>query len=186
MLSRSPDLFALYLFRKHSHRGAFWLTSTNFRGTVSIRFTFLSSLFLWTSISGENSRGKIMAAVSDDEYNLAFLDEENIDLDETDAASTRVIQLDRDSEIPTRYLIRKIFSPQLEPPYHYDPAAETSQRKKKVKVPLLFINYCSSKRHIDNWKPKVVCSFFEHMCLREMWFPVIRGKGLTLPVFSRQ
>lgn len=91
-----------------------------------------------------------MAAVSDDEYNLAFLDEENIDLDETDAASTRVIQLDRDSKIPTRYLIRKIFSPQLEPPYHYDPAAETSQRKKKVKVPLLFINYCSSKRHIDN------------------------------------
>lgn len=91
-----------------------------------------------------------MAAVSDDEYNLAFLDEENIDLDETDAASTRVIQLDRDSEIPTRYLIRKIFSPQLESPYHYDPAVETSQRKKKVKVPLLFINYCSSKRHIDN------------------------------------
>lgn len=91
-----------------------------------------------------------MASVSDDEYNLAFLDEENIDLDETDAASTRVIQLDRDSEIPTRYLIRKIFSPQLEPPYHYDPAVETSQRKKKVKVPLLFINYCSSKRHIDN------------------------------------
>ena len=32
--ARSPDLFALYLFRKHSHRGAFWLTNTNFRGTV--------------------------------------------------------------------------------------------------------------------------------------------------------
>ena len=73
-----------------------------------------------------------MAAVKDEEYDLAFL--ENDDQDETDAVSTRVIQLERDSEIPTRYLIRKIFSPQLESPYHYHPAAEVSQRPQKVTV----------------------------------------------------
>ncbi|XP_068695350.1 uncharacterized protein [Montipora foliosa] len=73
-----------------------------------------------------------MAAVKDDEFDLDFLDADIIDEDETDAVSTRVIQLERDSEIPTRYLIRKIFSPHLEPPYHYHPATEASQRRKKV------------------------------------------------------
>ena len=78
---------------------------------------------------------KSVAAAKDEEFDLAFLDSD-IDQDETDAASTRVIQLERDSEIPTRYLIRKIFSPHLEPPYHYHPAAEASQRRKKVKFEL--------------------------------------------------
>ena len=88
-----------------------------------------------------------MAAVQDEEYDLVFLDADNIDQDETDAASTRVIQLERDSEIPTRYLIRKIFSPHLEPPYHYHPAAEASQRRKKVKFRLLCVNYFSDKAY---------------------------------------
>lgn len=73
-----------------------------------------------------------MAAVEDEMFDLAFLDEDNIDRDETDAISARVILLESDSQIPTRYLIRKIFSPHLEPPYHYHPAAEASQRRKKV------------------------------------------------------
>lgn len=84
-----------------------------------------------------------MAGVKDEEYDLSFLDTD--DLDETDAASTRVIQLERDSEIPARYLIRKIFSPHLEPPYHYHPAAEASQRRKKVTFGLLFVHYFSHK-----------------------------------------
>lgn len=78
---------------------------------------------------------KSVAVAKDEEFDLAFLDSD-IDQDETDAASTRVIQLERDSEIPTRYLIRKIFSPHLEPPYHYHPAAEASQRRKKVNFEL--------------------------------------------------
>ena len=83
-----------------------------------------------------------MAAVKDEEYDLAFLDEDNIDQDETDAATTRLIQLEKDSEIPTRYLVRKIFSPHLEPPYHYHPASEVSQRRKKVEVILCCLYFC--------------------------------------------
>lgn len=84
-----------------------------------------------------------MADVKEEEFDLAFLDEDNIYQDETDAVSTRLIQLEKDSEIPTRYLIRKIFSPHLEPPYHYHPAAEESQRRKKVPVLLCGIFFFS-------------------------------------------
>lgn len=79
-----------------------------------------------------------MAAVKEEEYDLAFLDADDIDQDETDAVSTRLIQLEKDSEIPTRYLVRKIFSPHLEPPYHFHPASEVSQRRKKVKSSFVF------------------------------------------------
>lgn len=73
-----------------------------------------------------------MADVKDEEFDLTFLDEDGIDVDVPDAASTRLVHLDKDTEIPKRYLIRKIFSPHLEPPAHYHPAAEESQRRKKV------------------------------------------------------
>lgn len=73
-----------------------------------------------------------MAAVKDEEFNLDFLNADNLDQDETDAVSSRVIQLERDSEIASRYLIRKIFSPHLDPPYQHHTAVETSQRRKKV------------------------------------------------------
>lgn len=99
-----------------------------------------------------------MADVKEEEFDLAFLDEDNIYQDETDAVSTRLIQLEKDSEIPTRYLIRKIFSPHLEPPYHYHPAAEESQRRKKVPVLLCGIFIFLTKREIDIVQSqKVVC-----------------------------
>lgn len=89
-----------------------------------------------------------MAAVEDEMFDLAFLDEDNIDRDETDAISARVILLESDSQIPTRYLIRKIFSPHLEPPYHYHPAAEASQRRKKVKF-VFYMFFFFLTKHIS-------------------------------------
>lgn len=67
-----------------------------------------------------------------EDYDLKFLDEDDLQRDETDTVSSRVIEFEEDSEIPMKYLVRKIFSPHLEPPYHYHPASETSQRRKKV------------------------------------------------------
>ena len=67
-----------------------------------------------------------------EEYDLSFLDEDDLQRDETDAVSARVIEFEKDSEIPPKYLVRKIFSPHLEPPYHYQTSAENLQRRKQV------------------------------------------------------
>ena len=77
-----------------------------------------------------------MASQEDTEevFDLKFLEEDELDLDETDSVSRRVIVFEDDREIPTRFLIRKIFSPHLEPPYHFHPAGEKPHRRKKVHV----------------------------------------------------
>ena len=67
-----------------------------------------------------------------DNHDLFFL-EDVLTTDETDAVSTKVIPFERDSEIPPKFLMRKIFSPHREPPCHFDPAEEKISRRKKVK-----------------------------------------------------
>lgn len=75
-----------------------------------------------------------MASQEQDEIcDLKFLEEDVHDLDETDYVSRRVIAFEDDREIPSRYLIRKIFSPHLEPPYHFHPAGDKPHRRRKVK-----------------------------------------------------
>lgn len=65
-------------------------------------------------------------------FDLRFLEEDNEDLDETDSVSKRVVAFEDDREIPLRYLVRKIFSPHLEPPYHFHPAGDRPHRRRKV------------------------------------------------------
>ncbi|XP_032234594.2 uncharacterized protein LOC5509774 [Nematostella vectensis] len=69
----------------------------------------------------------------DQAFDLGFLEDSIGEIDEIDAVSSRVISFEEDTEIPTKYLVRKIFSPHLEPPYHYHPAGEKTHRRKKVK-----------------------------------------------------
>ena len=71
-----------------------------------------------------------------DDHDLLFLEDVVVSADETDAVSTRVIAFERDSHIPSKYLMRKIFSPHREPPCHFDPGEEKITRRKKVKANL--------------------------------------------------
>lgn len=69
----------------------------------------------------------------EDNTDLQFLEGGSVSQDETDAVSSKVITLDKDSELPPKYLMRKIFSPHREPPCHFDPAEEKILRRKKVR-----------------------------------------------------
>lgn len=72
-----------------------------------------------------------MASV-EDSNDLLFLESVLVSEDETDAVSAKVIAFEKDSEIPPKYFMRKIFSPIREPPCHFDPAEEKILRRKKV------------------------------------------------------
>lgn len=117
-----------------------------------------------------------MADVKDEEFDLTFLDEDGIDVDVPDAASTRLIHLDKDTEIPKRYLIRKIFSPHLEPPAHYHPAAEESQRRKKVLVVVCHRLYFYDQARDIVQKPKG-CLLIIKACPERFDFTDVNATG---------
>jgi len=75
---------------------------------------------------------KMASSNSEDNNDLLFLEDVLLSQDETDTVSSKVLSMDKDSELPPKYLMRKIFSPHREPPCHFDPAEEKILRRKKV------------------------------------------------------
>ena len=70
---------------------------------------------------------------SDEELDLRFLEADCLpSSDQVDAASRKVIDVDKDCQIPLKFVIRKIFSPHQELHYHFQPAKEPIHRRRKV------------------------------------------------------
>jgi hypothetical protein len=67
-----------------------------------------------------------------EDHELEFLENAFESSDETDAVSATVIAFEKDSEIPPKYVKRKISSPQSDTLYHYQPTVEIILRPEKV------------------------------------------------------